>query len=96
VMTVSVDTFHTCFIQQGGSLFCLGRNIEGQLGDGTTEARTAPTEAVPQGNWDQISAGRFHTCGVRNGAVLCTGENVLGRLGVGDTTRRNEFTPTTY
>lgn len=96
VTTVSIDTFHTCFIEQGGNLFCFGRNVEGQLGDGTTDTRTTPTEAVPQGSWDQISAGRFHTCGVRSGAVLCTGENVLGRLGVGDTTRRSEFTPTAY
>ena len=96
VTAVSVDTFHTCFIEQGGNLFCFGRNVEGQLGDGTTATRTAPTEAVPRGNWDQVSAGRFHTCGVRSGEVLCTGENVLGRLGVGDTARRSEFTPTAY
>jgi alpha-tubulin suppressor-like RCC1 family protein len=93
---VSLDTFHTCFIEEGGGLFCFGRNIEGQLGDGTIDARLSPAAALPLGDWDQVSAGRFHTCGVRNGVVLCTGENVLGRLGVGDTVRRREFTPTIY
>lgn len=93
---VSVDTFHSCAIEQSGALLCWGRNIEGQLGDGTIDAKSVPTPAVPADGWDQVSAGRFHTCGVRAGAVLCTGENVLGRLGVGDSERRREFTPTVY
>lgn len=94
VMTVSVDTFHSCVIERDGRLLCIGRNIEGQLGDGTIDTSSVPTDARPEGEWEQISAGRFHTCGVRGGAVLCTGENVPGRLGVGDSNRRNEFTPT--
>ncbi len=91
---VSVDTFHTCAIDQGGDLFCWGRNIEGQLGDGTITARDVPTKALPEGQWEEVSAGRFHTCGVRAGAVLCSGENSTGRLGTGDSERRREFTPT--
>ena len=92
--SVSVDTFHTCAIDTASVLRCWGRNVEGQLGDGTLVLREQPTEALPLGTWDQVSAGRFHTCGVRGGAILCTGDNTPGRLGTGDTERRQQFSPT--
>lgn len=34
---------HVCGLQASGQVLCWGRNIEGQLGDGTTEMRTVPT-----------------------------------------------------
>lgn len=91
---VTVDTFHTCVLSATGTLGCWGRNIEGILGDGTIEARAVPTAAMPTDAWDQVAAGRFHTCGVRFGAILCSGENSDGRLGTGDLERRRVFTAT--
>jgi alpha-tubulin suppressor-like RCC1 family protein len=34
---------HTCAILDDRRLYCWGRNDFGQLGDGTTDDRTAPT-----------------------------------------------------
>lgn len=93
---VSVNTFHTCALEEGGSLYCWGRNIEGQLGDGTIDAKDQPTLSVPMDSWELVSSGRFHTCGVRAGSILCTGDNAPGRLGTGDGDRRREFTKTAY
>ena len=40
-MTAGQD--HNCGLQASGQAYCWGRNVEGQLGDGTTEMRTEPT-----------------------------------------------------
>lgn len=96
VVEVGVDTFHSCARTQDGGLSCWGRNIEGQLGDGTLEAEPLGTTAVPPDGWDQISVARFHTCGIRGGVILCTGENRDGRLGTGDMQRRSQYTETVF
>jgi serine/threonine-protein kinase len=42
----SVD--HTCAVTPDPVAYCWGRNNEGQLGDGTTTNRPAPTRVVGQ------------------------------------------------
>ncbi|HEX2658959.1 MAG TPA: hypothetical protein VHU40_11835 [Polyangia bacterium] len=86
VIQLSINTFGGCVIDATGAAYGWGRNIEGQLGLGDVDARSAPT--LIGSGWTQISAGRFSTCGVREGAVVCTGDNRDGQLGVGDTNRR--------
>lgn len=90
---VSVDTFHGCAVKTGGTLWCWGRNVEGQLGLGDTQDRGSPTQVGMDTDWILVSAGRFHTCAETSGhAVYCTGANDTGQLGVSDTNRRNAFT----
>jgi alpha-tubulin suppressor-like RCC1 family protein len=90
---VSIDTFDACAIKQNGTLWCWGRNQEGQLGMGDTVDRAAPAQVGTETTWGQVSVGRFHTCaGKVDGTVLCTGKNDSGALGVGDTTDRDTFT----
>jgi alpha-tubulin suppressor-like RCC1 family protein len=96
VAEVGVDTFHSCARTLSGGLSCWGRNIEGQLGDGTIEAKPQRSDSVPADGWDQVSVARFHTCGVRGGVIYCTGENRDGRLGTGDLMRRSEYTETVF
>jgi alpha-tubulin suppressor-like RCC1 family protein len=91
---VSIDAFSTCAIKTGGSLWCWGRNAEGQLGVGDATDRYTPTDVAPQSQWKQTSVGRFHACATEaDGTVDCMGENSNGQLGLGDTTRRNVPTP---
>lgn len=90
---VSVSTFHTCGVKTTGSLWCWGRNDEGQLGTADITDRTTPTRIGDDDDWDRVSNGRFHTCATkRDGTAWCTGQNGDGQLGVGDFERRSAFT----
>ncbi|MBK8050719.1 MAG: hypothetical protein IPK16_28585 [Anaerolineales bacterium] len=57
--------------------------MDGQIGDGTTEDRSAPTDVVGiDGEVVAIDAGRAHTCAVlRSETVVCWGNNRYGELG---------------
>jgi alpha-tubulin suppressor-like RCC1 family protein len=92
---LSSDTFHTCGVRTDGTLWCWGRNAEGQLGLGDTSLTAeAPTRVGTDSDWARVAVGRFSTCAQkRDGRVLCAGANRSGELGVGDTERRAGFTP---
>jgi alpha-tubulin suppressor-like RCC1 family protein len=75
---------HTCALDAMGSVLCWGNNGSGQVGDGTTVDRGAPTrvKGLPTGN-KVVSAGALHTCAVRpDNSVVCWGDNLFGQLGV--------------
>src|SRR3712207_4899648 len=40
---ISAGHLHTCGVSMDGQAYCWGDNSTGQLGDGTTERRAAPT-----------------------------------------------------
>jgi uncharacterized protein YjdB len=89
---VVVGRAHACALAPGGRAVCWGENRNGQLGDGTTTART---EAVPVAGdlaFSTLSAGAQHTCGVADGRAYCWGENENGQLGDGSTTDRRRPT----
>jgi alpha-tubulin suppressor-like RCC1 family protein len=87
---ISVEAFSACGVKTDGSLWCWGRNAEGQLGVGDINDRYAPTEVMPGASFRAASVGRFHACATESdGTVVCMGENSNGQLGLGDTTRRN-------
>ncbi len=84
---------HTCAIDGGGAVVCWGRNDAGQLGDGTTQLRTAPGAAVVLGGRSavEIGAGDLFSCALlEDGAVRCWGDNEFGQLGDGTTEEREE------
>lgn len=87
---ISAGGNSTCAVLTGGSLECWGSNVEGQLGDGTTVARSFPVAVsnlpAPVA---QVSITHGHTCAVTTGgAALCWGANYVGQLGDGTTTNR--------
>src|SRR3989442_1676092 len=43
---VTAGAVHTCGITAAGTAYCWGRNVEGQLGDGTTTDRLTPVRVV--------------------------------------------------
>jgi len=66
-----------------GTAYCWGDNRQGQLGDSTTTARTAPTAVQTELRFTSLSAGVQHTCGITTeGLLACWGRNQLGELGV--------------
>jgi alpha-tubulin suppressor-like RCC1 family protein len=40
---LSAGNAHTCGVTVGGNAYCWGDNFSGQLGDGSTQQRLAPT-----------------------------------------------------
>jgi len=78
---------HTCARREDGTIWCWGRNTQGQLGDATTTVRFDPKQVLPLGaaDWVELSASGELTCGRRaSGALFCWGRNDVGQLGVGD------------
>jgi alpha-tubulin suppressor-like RCC1 family protein len=92
-MTVSLSPFHACGLRQPGTLWCWGRNDEGQLGlPWSADPTRVPTQIGSDTDWVEVSGGWMHTCARRaDDSVWCTGENVDGRVGDGSTARPYAF-----
>lgn len=73
---VAVGSEHTCALTGAGQAYCWGRNLEGQLGDGTLTSRTAPTRVAQpdEVTFTALAAGPRHTCGITPaGQAYCWG-----------------------
>lgn len=96
--SISARTFHTCAQSRPPELeiYCWGGNGNGELGDGTTTARSSPT-LVPlpgpaRGTLHAVVAGERHSCAIVDpGVVYCWGYNLQGQLG--DGTEVSSLTP---
>lgn len=78
---VSAGASHTCGIATNRNLYCWGRGVFGQLGNGGTA-----DWAMPQwvgGGYTTVSAGLgTHTCATRTDEMsYCWGTGKLGQLG---------------
>ncbi len=101
VASVSAGKRHTMILKTNGDLWAVGRNAEGQLGDGTTTRRLNPVqvmEKAPGGGTTamidvaSVSAGTFHTMILKeNGELWAVGRNRMGQLA--DGTTNNTMTP---
>lgn len=92
---ITAGEYHTCALTDTGAVYCWGSNTFGQLGDGTDTPHAYATE-VPQltSNVTGISAGRWHTCVLKNdGTAWCWGSNTYGQVGVEQV--ENQLQPTT-
>ena len=88
LVEVGADLFHGCALRDDGTLWCWGRNVEGQLGTGDSTDRSTPTQVGTESDWAHLAVGRFHTCAQKtDGRVYCTGSNDHGQLGIGASTR---------
>jgi alpha-tubulin suppressor-like RCC1 family protein len=97
---LTLGDHHSCGISTESVSWCWGANSEGQIGDGTTTPRAAPTAAAASARFSRITGGTGFTCAVTFGAVtsegnvivvsrrslLCWGRNSSGQYGRGDTT----------
>jgi len=98
IKSVACGQLHTLLLltdpkDQSGNILACGRNVEGQLGDGTTISRGGLTVASPVyvtdtpgtgilGNVASITCGSTHSVALLNdGTVKSWGNNAYGQLG---------------
>jgi alpha-tubulin suppressor-like RCC1 family protein len=81
---LSAGSAFACALLEGGSLWCWGRNSEGQLGRGALSPREGPARVALDGV-TAIVAGARHACATAGGATWCWGDRAAGQLGDGVT-----------
>ena len=90
--SISAGYYHTCAVEDDGTVKCWGRNDFGLLGDGTNAPRGYPVTVSGLVDVKSVSAGYLHTCAlISDGTVKCWGSNGSGRLG--DGTSQVRFSP---
>lgn len=91
---VSAGVSSTAIVTGDGDLYTWGYNSYGQLGDGTRNTRTTPTNitddnavsGLPSGQVAYVSMGYNHGAAVlKNGDLYTWGDNSYGQLGDGTT-----------
>ena len=82
---------YTAAIKTDGTLWCWGKNINGQLGDSTIVSKSSPVQTIAFGtNWKQASCGYAHIAAIKtDGTLWCWGYNAIGQLGDNTTTNRS-------
>ncbi|HAP31701.1 MAG TPA: hypothetical protein DCQ14_01405, partial [Firmicutes bacterium] len=96
IAAVAAGKAHTVALREDGTVWTWGRNLNGQLGDGSTSGRLLPVQVVVSreplvylDNVRAVAAGAEHTIALQNGGtVWAWGANANGRLGDGTTTQR--------
>jgi alpha-tubulin suppressor-like RCC1 family protein len=89
-LSLSVAKYHTCGVREDGTAWCWGRNVEGQLGNGTNTDANTPQQVSGTADWVSVEVGTSHTCGMRSDSTAwCWGRNVEGQLGNGTNTDSN-------
>lgn len=82
--TIAAGGSHTCALVSGGTVWCWGSNVLGQLGNGTTQSSNRPVQVSGISGAIGITAGLSHTCALlQNRTARCWGHGSLGQLGNG-------------
>jgi alpha-tubulin suppressor-like RCC1 family protein len=75
--------YHACAIMNDLTVKCWGRNVRGQVGDGTTNSPVVQPHAV--GGLSGVAAlslGTYHSCALlQDQTVQCWGQNDFGQIG---------------
>lgn len=89
VIEIDAGGGHSCALTAAGELFCWGRNVNGQVGDGEggpdTQDRYRPVAVQNlEGPVAHVALGYQHSCALMAaGQVYCWGQNYNGQLGQG-------------
>jgi gliding motility-associated-like protein len=87
--TLSANCTNFMAIQTNGTLWGMGNNFFGQLGNGTTVGSNTLVQVGAATNWVSVAAGEWYTIALAsNGTLWAWGDNSLGQLGDGTTISR--------
>ncbi|NIL42572.1 cell wall anchor protein [Salinispora arenicola] len=92
VAAVAAGDRHSLALTSAGTVLAWGRNIEGQLGNGSTTSSSTPVAvSLPTGTRAvAVAAGADHSLALTSaGTILAWGDNSFGQLGDGSTTDRS-------
>ena len=90
VINVAAGFFNSLFLKNDGSLWAMGRNDVGELGDGTYNDTNKPEEIVTSGV-TAIAAGGNHSLFLKSdGSLWAMGDNDVGELGDGTYNNTNQ------
>jgi alpha-tubulin suppressor-like RCC1 family protein len=95
VTAIAAGYWHSLFLKSDGSLWVMGDNPVGQLGDGTYSPGNPLTgvnqpEQIVASNVTAIAAGERHSVFLKSdGSLWAMGDNLVGQLGAGTLTRTN-------
>ena len=83
VTAIAAGADYSLFLKSDGSLWDMGNNQYGQLGDGTTNLHLLPEQIVPS-DVTAIAAGAYHSLFLKSdGSLWAMGWNYYGQLGDG-------------
>lgn len=75
---------HHCAVTDQGDVQCWGSNVDGQLGDGTTDDSFTPVSVPGVAHAVAVAGGSSHACALLDsGDVQCWGRAQGGQLGTG-------------
>src|SRR5437762_1895507 len=90
-VAVAARGYHSCALLGDGTVRCWGRNVDGQLGDGTVAnpatgppGSSTPVQVSGITGAAAVIAGGYHTCALfADGTAWCWGRSDDGQLGNG-------------
>src|SRR5438067_328979 len=81
---VITGAWHSCAVLADGTMQCWGRNMDGQLGNGTTTSSNVPVTVSGISRPAAVAAGGYHTCArTPDGTLRCWGRTDDGQGGNG-------------
>ena len=85
VKQIDGGSFHGCFLDDTGIVYCWGRNTSGEAGTNQAASPiTKPTRVASSLQFASLSTGSSHACALTaDGTAYCWGSNVRGSLGDG-------------
>ena len=85
ITAVAGGAYYSLCLNSAGSLWAVGDNYAGQLGDGTTTERHTPVPIVASGVTAMAAGDSYSFFLKTNGSLWAMGDNYSGQLGTGDT-----------